>query len=313
MYNIIREFKNYLENECRFSQDLIVNYLGNLPIIFDHLNVTTISDINSQRVSTIWQQKRWESTGDGIRISERMESGYLSALKVFLRYLEEKGRLRSNGLSEIIKVPESRTIRLRGLSKLEQKKLHEFLIYNVRNDTQRRETALLLLLLAIGCPLSEALALNVHPEGYIITTKGDVQSGNFYTQKGRTFVNVKNEDGDFQQVKISSEVTHYLNFYLENRKYHNAILFLSDARRNLPSRLTEKTAEKIIERVFEKAEIPTRKGTALQILHFTALENGIRSSRKNRLVISLNADKAKQYGASSAPKTWQHSFDRRVA
>lgn len=313
MYHIIRDFKTYLENECRFTQDLIVNYLGNLPIIFDHLGINTITDINSQNVASIWQQKRWEATGDGIRISDRNETGYLTALKMFLRYLEEKGRLRVQGLSEIIRVPEARTVRLRGLSKAEQKRLREFLVYNVRNDTQRRETALLLFLLETGCALSDALALNVHSDGYILTAHGDVSSGSFYSQNSEIFVSIKNEDGDIQDVKISSEAIHFLNFYLENRKYHNAILFLSDARRNRPSRLSEKTAEKIIERVFEKAGIPTRKGTALQILRCTAIENGIRSSRRKRQIVSLNADAANHVGTSGKSQAWNHSFDRRVA
>ena len=313
MYNVIREFKIYLENECRFNQDLIVNYLGNLPIIFDHLGINTITDINPQNVASVWRQKRWENTGDGIRISDRNESGYLTALKMFLRYLEEKGRLRAKGLSEIIRVPEARTVRLRGLSRAEQKKLREFLLYNVRNDTQRRETALLLFLLETGCALSDALALNVHSDGYILTARGDEQSGSFYAKFGEIFAKIKNEDGDIQDMKVSPEAIHFLNFYLENRKYHNAILFLSDARRNLPSRLSEKKGEKIIERVFEKAGTPTRKGTALQILRCTAIENGIRSSRRNRQIISLNADAANHGGTASKPQMWNRSFDRRVA
>ncbi len=312
MYNIIRDFKTYLERECRFNQDLVVNYLGNLPIIFDHLGINTITDINPQNVASVWRQKRWESTGDGIRISDRNESGYLTALKMFLLYLEEKGRLRAKGLSEIIRVPEARTMRLRGLSKAEQKRLREFLVYNVRNDTQRRETALLLFLLETGCALSDALALNVHSDGCILTANGDVPSGSFYSQNGEVIVKIKNEDGDNDDIKISPETIHFLNFYLENRKYHNAILFLSDARRNRPSRLSEKTAEKIIERVFKKAGIPTRKGTALQILRCTAIENGIRSSRRNRQIISLNAEAVDHGGTAGKPQIWNR-FDRRVA
>ena len=34
MFNLMREYKSYLEKNCRYTQDTIVNYLGNLTIMF---------------------------------------------------------------------------------------------------------------------------------------------------------------------------------------------------------------------------------------------------------------------------------------
>jgi len=286
MYNVIREYKSYLESHCRLPQDTIVNYLGNLPIIFDNLKINSLTDIDARKVSSAWKFNRWESTSDGIQISEQAQSGYLIALKEFLRYLEEKGYLSDPSISGIINLPENRKKKLKGLNESEHHKLREYLLFNVKNDTRRRETALMFILLATGCNLSEALSLRVHRDGVIYYDDANQPSGDFRVEHNRLYVAVRGVDGSDRKVKLSRQAAAFLNFYLENRKQKSRILFLSNARSNSPKRMTETSAQKIVERVFEKAGIPVRKGEVLNVLRCTALENGL-IKETNRQIVPL--------------------------
>lgn len=286
MFEVIREYKNYLETNCRLPQDTVVNYLGNLPIIFDNLKINSLTDIDARKVSSVWKFNRWESTSDGIQISEQAQSGYLIALKEFLRYLEEKGYLSDQSISEIINLPENRKKKLKGLNESEHHKLREYLLFNVKNDTQRRETALMFILLAAGCNLSETLSLRVHHDGVIYYDDANQPSGDFRVENNRLYVTVRGVDGSDRKVKLSQQVAAFLNFYLENRKQKSRILFLSNARSNAPKRMAETSAQKIVERVFEKAGIPVRKGEVLNVLRCTALESGL-IKETNRQIVPL--------------------------
>lgn len=288
MFDIIRGYKSYLERECRFPQDAVIHYLGNLPIILDNLNINTLQDINVQKVLDAWRLKRWEITDDGIQVSEKAQNGYLSTLKEFLAYLEKSGRLQRQGLADIIRIPEARTQKIRGLSNQEIGQLKAFLRFNVDNNSQRRETALTWFLLQTGCSISEAMALNVHSTGRILIEPHLGRSGNFWLDSGRVNVTYASEEGEEISTVLEDELVHYLNFYLENRKYVSPILFLSDARRNIPSRLKAQTAERIIERLFQKAGIPVKNGCVAEILRATATEQGISKDRRNRQILSLH-------------------------
>ncbi|RMG41960.1 MAG: hypothetical protein D6732_01760, partial [Methanobacteriota archaeon] len=90
MYDVIRNFKWYLEKECRFPQEAVVQYLGNLPVIFDNLNINSIQDIDVQKINREWKYKRWMETPEGIVLSDSVYNGYLPTLKLFLKYLEKK-------------------------------------------------------------------------------------------------------------------------------------------------------------------------------------------------------------------------------
>jgi site-specific recombinase XerD len=303
MFEVIREYKSYLETHCRLPQDTVVNYLGNLPIIFDNLKINSLNDINAGKVASAWKVNRWEPINKGIQVSEGAQSGYLRAFKEFLCYLEERGYLGEPGVSQIINLPENQKKKLKGLSEAEGQKLREFLLFNVKNDSQRRETALMFILLSTGCELSEALALSVHGDGLIYTEAERQPSGDFTVKEGVVFVGIRGIDGSDRTVKLSSEVAAFLNFYLENRKIKNPILFLSDARSHKPQRLSESAAQKIVERVFEKAGIAVRKGEALQVLRCTALENGL-IKESNRQIISLRQPEA-QAVSGNAPRRSQ--------
>lgn len=316
MFDVIRDYKSYLETNCRLPQEAVVNHLGNLPIIFDNLNITSLTDIDAGKVSSAWKVSRWESTSEGIQISEPAQSGYLLALKEFLLFLEEKGHLTGKTISEIINLPENNRKKLRGLNQQERAKLREYLLFNVKNDTQRRETALMFILLSTGCSLSEALALTVSGEGVIYTEKERQPSGNFEVAEDRLYVTIRGVDGTDRKVRLSAEVGAFMNFYLENRKQVSRILFLSSGRSNKPKAMTEASAQKIVERVFEKAGIPMRKGEALNVLRCTALEDGL-IKENNRQIISLHqpAKDVKQTALTNrqnSDRNWRQA-ERKVA
>lgn len=167
MFGVIRGFKTYLEKQLRLPESEVVEYLGYVPIFVDHLEVTDVRQITGNRVQNAWKNRRWELTEDGIKVNEVAENGYLKSFKSFLEYLEMNELISETGLSEIIRLTEKRTNGMRKLSATELRQLREYLVFNVSNDTQRRETALVFFLLATGCSATAALSLNVHESGKI--------------------------------------------------------------------------------------------------------------------------------------------------
>jgi site-specific recombinase XerD len=271
MYEVIREYKMYLEKDCRFTRDTIVNYLVNLPEIFSDLKIFSLQDINSHIISYAWRIGRWEPIQKGIKLSESAQGGYLLALKEFLRYLEEKGYNVEQGISEIIRVDGHHNVPLKGLTNSEEEKLRKFLVFNVANDLQRKETGLTFLIWSIGCRLNEALSLNVGSDGLLSTRRSGGKVGDFEIVDEKIYVNIKGVSSVAGKILLPPETVNYLNFYLENRKFKSPILFLNNARVRKPGRLASEQAANLIERVFRKADINVRTGQALNVLRYTAL------------------------------------------
>lgn len=282
MYEVIKEYKRYLENDCRFTRDTVIHYVDTLPAIFNNLEIRSLQDIDSRKVSHAWRFGRWEPIQKGIQLSESAQGGYLLALKEFLRYLEDRGYCPEDGISEIIRIPETAQVQLKGLTPGEQQQLRGFLIFNVSNDLQRKETALTFLLLATGIRLNEALALNVGFNGLISTHKTAGKAGEFDIEGERVYLNLRGFDPGESRILLPAEALHYLNFYLENRGVKSTILFLNNARVTKPGRLTPEVAINLIERVLRKAGISVRKGQSLDILRYTAQENRAAAERSLR-------------------------------
>ena len=294
MYEAIRSFKQYLHDECRYPDETIVNFLGNLPIVFDQLNITHLSEIKKDKIRMAWRHQRWSETELGIEVSEKAELGGLAALKEFLCYLEDKGLVQKSGLSEIINIQQNRRIPLRSLSENELQMLREFLVFNVGDDTRRRETALCFFLLTTGLKLAEALSLNVHKAGHIIIGSPNVVSGHFHWN-GRHALVSATLDKDETGFTLADETLHFLNFYLENRKYTHRFLFLSDIRSNAVKRLAYRSAERLIENVLKKAGLTLRSGSAVAVMQETgklfyrmALASASVSETINRYPITEN-------------------------
>jgi len=273
MYEVIKEYKRYLEKDCRFTRDTVIHYVETLPAIFSNLEINSLQDIDSRKVSHAWRFGRWEPIQKGIQLSESAQDGYLLALKEFLRYLEDRGYCPEDGISEIIRIPETPPVQLKGLSAGEQRQLRNFLVFNVGNDLQRKETALTFLLLATGVRLNDVLALNVGFNGLISTHKTAGKAGDFDIEGEKVFLNLRGFEPGESRILLPPEALHCLNFYLENRNVKSTILFLNNARVVKPGRLTPEVAINLIERVLRKAGISIRRGQAADILLYTAHEN----------------------------------------
>ena len=302
MFGVIRGFKTYLEKQLRLPEPEVVEYLGYVPIFVDHLEVTDVRQITGNRVQNAWKNRRWELTEDGIKVNEVAENGYLKSFKSFLEYLEMNELISETGLSEIIRLTEKRTNGMRKLSATELRQLREYLVFNVSNDTQRRETALVFFLLATGCSATAALSLNVHESGKILPVIEAGKSGHFCWVEDVCRLNFTDASGDVQDIEIPQEVLHFLNFYLENRKYQNRILFLSDARRKGPGRLSERAAETIVYRVLSAAGISCEKGNAIELLRISAARQSAVAPARNRRILVLSDNRSEKTDRSAQLK-----------
>jgi len=317
MYEVIKGYKRYLENDCRFTRDTVIHYVETLPAIFSSLEINSLQDIDSRKVSHAWRFGRWEPIQKGIQLSESAQAGYLLALKEFLRYLEDRGYCPEDGISEIIRIPETPPARLKGLNPGEQRQLRDFLIFNVSNDLQRKETALIFLLLATGVRLNDALSLSVGFNGLISTHKTAGKAGDFDIEGEKVYLNLRGFDPGESRILLPSEALHYLNFYLENRNVKSTILFLNNARVIKPGRLTPEVAINLIERVLRKAGIAIRRGQAIDILRYTANENraAMEASLRSSAPASQEATgtNAVNTAAAAGELNWQFPLKMEVA
>lgn len=309
MYEVIREYKSYLENDCRFTHDTVINYLGTLPNIFTNLQIHSLNDIDAKKISYAWRIGRWEPIQKGIQLSETAQSGYLLALKEFLRYLEDKGYNVEQGISEIIKVDDVPTLKLKGLNKAEQLKLRTFLLFNIDNDLQRKETALASLIWATGCRLNEALALNIGNDGLISTRRTNGRAGDFVIDGESVYVSIRGVTSDGSKTLLPGDTVNFLNFYLENRPFKNPILFLNNARTRRPSRLSGDIATNLIERVFRKAEIQYRSGQAVNILRSTTYALTEETGGRKPEILHFPAAHAKETDSIQIHETKKMVFD----
>lgn len=317
MYEVIRDYKSYLEKDCRFTRDTVVSYMGNLPEIFRDLKIRTLNDINAKTISYAWRIGRWEPIQKGIQISETAQNGYLLALKEFLRYLEEKGYNVEQGISEIIRLEEIPNIPLKGLSKEEQRKLADFLLFNISNDLQRKETALISLIWATGCRLNEALALNVGNDGLLSTRRTSGVAGDFEIDSEKVSVSIRGVSRNGIKSLLPRECVNFLNFHLENRSFKSPILFLNNARTRKPGRLSGDVASNLIERVFRRAGIEVRNYQAVNILRSTASTQELERSQPANTILQFptpakNAT-APALNHKPAKDNWSFSVNQQVA
>lgn len=271
MYQLIEPYRHYLESNCRYASETISDCLGTLPRIFQNLEIQQVQQIDPRRVSRALRHSRWEITPDGIQRVEKEPAGYLLALKEFLQYLERSGFPVPEGISELVALPADARPKLGGLTGEEQARLREFLIFNVRNDRQRRDTALLFLLMGTDCALSEALALQVHADGVIYNGAVSKVSGDFLVRDQQYYVRIKSARNVYREVLVPEEAIHFINFYLENRKHRSSALFINDSGKNPLGRISEASAGRFIGKACQAAGIDLPAAQLPDILRNTAI------------------------------------------
>ena len=285
MFEMIRQYKAYLESDCRFAPETVVDLMGQLPAIIDKLAVDDPRQIKANTVAREWRNSRWEQTEDGIRLAEGRNQVYLQALKEFLQYLEDRNMVAEKGIAGIINLPGQVSLNTRGLREAETEQLLSFLRFHLNNENQRRDTALIYLLMYSGCHLDNLLNLRVGNDGNLDFSRG-IQCGDFEQDGDQVWVKIRGLGRAGQRVLIHPEALAFLRFYLENRSLKSALLFPVKNRKGIASPMSSATAKRAIERLVVKAGIRIKLERILETVRHTAASLGVMVSEEPRLIVS---------------------------
>ncbi len=267
MLDVIRNFKEYLEVDCRLPHARVDDHMSCMPQIMQNLKIENIRDLSPQHVNREWRHSRWKPTQKGISISESAERGYLPVLKMFLRYLEDQQYPVSSGLADIIRIPDQAFFEVREMSLEERRQLREALIAPVSKEQQRRDQLLVLLLWATKCSLEEALALCVNRDGTLeADEEGGVRAGHFLLRDGCVSVMLPGHRKEAVEKALPDEVAVLLREYLENRSERDSRLFLGAKGRGRRRPMTVRSAMTAIYRVLSAAGIQVPLSSVDQLL-----------------------------------------------
>lgn len=275
MQYLLEPYRDYLLGICRFHKDTVADCMDHLPRIFKSLQVSRVEEIGAEQVRQALLQSRWEITPEGIRRAEQHGDSYLLALKQFLQYLQDSGHPVPGGLANMVSLSEAPVAKFGGLTEAEQNQLRRFLVFNVKNDAQRRDTALVFLLMSVDCNLEEALQLKVHRNGVIRTDLPTIVSGDFRKTKNGMQLKLKNGSGAYRQIAVPHETLNFLNFYLENRKHKSNRLFIKNSGKNGLDAISPASAKRFVNKVFKKAGLDIKPAQIFAILQSTALETQV--------------------------------------
>ncbi len=273
MNYLVGPFQDYLRNACRFHAETVAYCVDTLPQVFRNLQINQLADINAHRVEKALQNSRWEITPEGIQRVEGEQSEYLLVLRQFLQYLEDGGYPVERGLPSLVNLKKAPAVKMGGLTAEEQQQLLNFLRFNVRNDTQRRDTSLLFLLVSVGCTLQEALNLKVHKSGIIRADAPQAISGDFQWIGDQMYLRIKGSGKAYRKLPVPLETVNFLNFYLENRKHRSARLFIRNSGKQPLDAILLVSAKRFISKIFKELAIDVKPADIEEVLFNTALEN----------------------------------------
>ena len=268
MHDLLMPYVSYLTTDCRYHPKTVANYMNSMTSLMRKLDISNAYQLDANKARQAWRMDRWQMTDHGIQAIESSNNNYALALKTFVKYLKEVGFPVQDGVESTLEQVREEKIPLSGLLPAEQKQLREFLIFHIADDPQRRDTALLFLLMATGMPLEHALTLHVHADGMI---HGDRISGHF--EPGENDEMIINYRG--LQYTVPAEVILFLNFYLENRKQQGCdkLFIRGNGRINATKEMTIKSARKVLDCLFEKAGIGIRSEQITEVLQNTEYED----------------------------------------
>lgn len=279
MQEILKSYQAYLRNSLGYTTETVVKYIGNLFIIFKELGITSLGDLQAEKINSAWLADLWKIVQDRRGLSDNTVISYQSSLKKYLKFLEDNGHI-APGTAAQIKLARPTQVHLQGLSAEEQVALREYLARNLKTEVERRNAALIMFVWATAARISEALNLRVHKDGLIYTDKSSLRSGSFSIHRGQIYVYI--EAAKFKRdrnIPVADEAVAYLNYYLENRKEKSPILFLSHTRNKPHDQLTRSGAYVVFEKVFKKAGIPKPKSLLTHSLRHTAADRWILSGK----------------------------------
>ncbi|MEZ4746571.1 MAG: hypothetical protein R3C41_10890 [Calditrichia bacterium] len=264
MHELIAPFREYLESS-RFAASIIGNCIDQLPVVYKNLQVERLNDIDVNTVKRAEKMNLWRITPTGIERCESKDTDYLLTLKYFLKYLEASGYAVAPQINENIQLPSNFNITPGGLTDKETSSLRKFLVFNVGSNRERRDTALMFLLLTTDISLTEALAIRVSAKAGKTLPCGD-----FGEDESGIFVNIVGKGKAVRRIYLATETLHFLNFYLENRSQSSAFLFCKASGKTASSPITTKSAQKILSEILQQCDIEVEQEQLLSVLRQTA-------------------------------------------
>ena len=264
MHELIAPFREYLESS-RFAASIIGNCIDQLPVVYKNLQVERLNDIDVNAVKRAEKMNLWRITPTGIERCESKNTDYLLTLKYFLKYLEASGYAVAPQINENIQLPSNFNITPGGLTDKETSSLRKFLVFNVGSNRERRDTALMFLLLTTDISLTEALAIRVSAKAGKTLPCGD-----FGEDESGIFVNIVGKGKAVRRIYLATETLHFLNFYLENRSQSSAFLFCKASGKTASSPITTKSAQKILSEILQQCDIEVEQEQLLSVLRQTA-------------------------------------------
>ena len=264
MHELIAPFREYLESS-RFAASIIGNCIDQLPVVYKNLQVERLNDIDVNAVKRAEKMNLWRITPTGIERCESKNTDYLLTLKYFLKYLEASGYAVAPQINENIQLPSNFNITPGGLTDKETSSLRKFLVFNVGSNRERRDTALMFLLLTTDISLTEALAIRVSAKAGKTLPCGD-----FGEDESGIFVNIVGKGKAVRRIYLATETLHFLNFYLENRSQSSAFLFCKASGKTASSPITTKSAQKIVSEILQQCDIEVEQEQLFSVLRQTA-------------------------------------------
>ena len=281
MHDLLMPYVSYLTTDCRYHPKTVSKYMNSMTSLMRKLDISNAYQLDANKAQQAWRMDRWQMTDQGIQAVEASDSSYAPALKTFVKYLKEVGFPVQDGVESTLEQVREEKIPLSGLLPAEQKQLREFLLFHISDDVERRDTALLFLLMTTGIPLEHALTLNVHTDGLIYS---DRSSGHFEPAEDDCMI--INYRG--LQYTVPAEVVLFLNFYLENRKHQQCdkLFIRGNGRVNATKEMTIKAARKVLESLIEQAGIELRSDQISEVLRNTEYEDW---SRRRITIVSRSS------------------------
>lgn len=286
---LITDFGDYLTNTKGFSPETLGKYKRNLEIIFETINILDVSDLQPEKINKSWVNKIWQLIQKSKGISDNTVRNYQSSLRSLFKFLEDNGQM-PIGTHRKIELSKPTEVHISGMTHDEKVTIRNFLTKDLKSVRGRRDAALFFFMWSTGCRISEALKLNVHPDGVIYTDNPMTRSGDFSLVRGEdgrylVYVHIQGKGKRNRSIPVSDEAIIYINFYLENRETKSPVLFMSHTRYMQAQRLKRVSVQPIIERVFTKAGVVLKKGVASHVFRHTAIDSWILSGRYTPLQI----------------------------
>lgn len=324
MKQTIESYQSYLKNDRGFTPETVKKYMSNLRIMFKKMKITDLGHLNDTVINRRLIDGFWEDLQQNKPVSDSTRASYLSSLKSYLKFAYDIGKIPEDISLKII-LPKARSVYLEGLSQKEQAILRKYLASNLKTEKDLRDAALIMFLWGTAARVSEALALNCHPDSYIYFHSESVRSGSFFMEDGKIYVHIMGKGKRDRKIRVNDDVVSYLNIYLHERKKKDEILFQNMYnQRNNKRRLSRNGASRIVERVFKECGIVRDKGVLTHVLRHTAINTWIEHGitvlqiiamtghaqasgldiyfKRNKKITDIFADEAKSTGSISDPR-----------